>query len=116
MSVGRGRENWRKKLCDRNFISELQGRSWKRWTGNLLPFEADLQLLPIAEMAGGSSQGGDCSADLVAHTTRVIVLGKWCLTREGMLGDVSVQEEVFCCIFLFRGSWGSNHRSLVTCG
>lgn len=32
----------------------------ERWTGNLLPFEADLQLLSIAEMAGGL-------ADLVAH-------------------------------------------------
>lgn len=37
--------------------------------GNLLPFEAGQQLLPVAEFARGCSQGGDCSADLIAHIT-----------------------------------------------
>lgn len=55
--VGKGKENWRKKLCGTDtFISELQGRSWERWKGNLLPFGADQQLLAVAEGARGCSQ------------------------------------------------------------
>lgn len=64
----------------------------------------------------GRRKAGDCSADLLAYITLLSVLGTRCLRREGMLGDVSVQEEVVCCSFFFRGFSGSNHKSLVTCG
>lgn len=100
------------------------GRERKIWEGkgNLLPFEADQQFLPVLKWLKavptgfmGRGKGSDCSADLVAHITLLSVLGKWYLRREGMLDDVSVQE-VVSCSFFFRGFWGRNYRSLVTHG